>query len=112
VEVTATMPVSCAIGARKLRRGRDRRPAYRWLVRGAIRLARARGVLLECCASSRCRLLGLLAVLEGPTDIDEPKHRDGWAIKHPCRPTTDANTEVPFCPNEPGISQFETETDV
>ena len=57
---------------------------------------RMRGVPLEFYASSRCRLLGLLTVLEGPTDIDEPKHRDGWAIEHPCRPTADANAEVPF----------------
>ena len=61
-----------------------------------LMLTRVRGVPLTVYGSSRCRLLELLAVLEGPTDIDEPKHRDGWAIEHPCRPTADANAEVPF----------------
>ena len=61
-----------------------------------VTLPGVRGVPFEFYASSQCRLLGLLPVLEGPTDIDEPKHRDGWAIEHPCRPTADANAEVPF----------------
>ena len=55
-----------------------------------------RGVPLAAYGSPWCRLLELLAVLEGPTDIDESKHRDWRAIKHPCRATADANAEVSF----------------